>query len=164
MSDSMNRWIGFMRMIRASMFVLCIVASGEARADEQTVLAEGYCAEMEGDINALVDFTRTKCIPAKDPDGMSFIFVSEKPVLSVPAAFKGWVISVTAIFGDTFNKNNFKTSAILVTDIDHAADKKGFRIHSKTARTLQRQVKADQITLEQYYEGIKADLTPYTVQ
>ena len=146
--------------------VLAIVAfaCGTARADDEAVMAQGYCAQMENYINYLVEFTQTKCIPGKEPEGMSFIFISEKPVLSVPDSFKAWMIVVTAAFGNTFNANSMKTSFLVVTDMNTVAQKKGFKIPAKTARALQKKLKSDQISLEAYYAGIERDMVPYSVK
>src|SRR5262245_51231099 len=65
-----------------------------AATRDETLIAMGLCSSMESKINVLVDYTVTKCLPAPDAGGTSFIFISSKPVFDAEAAKKAWMLVV----------------------------------------------------------------------
>jgi hypothetical protein len=141
----------------------CWGCTGAAFADDEADTALSYCADMQQKIDALVDYAKTTCIPAKGKTGMDFIFLSDQPVFSQEAAKKGWLIVVVAVAGDTFNKVPLKTEQLIVADQDMMKSRKAFKIPAGTARSLQKKVKAGQIGLDAMYSEIGNSMTPYSI-
>ena len=153
---------GIVRLIAATAVVLIVFVS-PTRADDESTLALGYCAEMENNINALVDYTTTKCLPVKGSAAPSFVFISSAPVFSVEASKKGWLVVVVAAFGNTFNAVSTKTDELIVSDATLMGARQAYRIPSAVARKLQRQVKAGEIDPEAMYQGILVAMEPYRI-
>jgi hypothetical protein len=59
---------------------------------------------------------------------------------------------------------NVRFHPLVITDVDTIRSRKGYRIPSVTARKLQRQIKSDQISLGQFYDGIRAAMVPFRIQ
>lgn len=131
-------------------------------ADDVT-LAKGYCYDMEALINKLASFTSTKCLPAKGTTGFSFIFLSSEPVFSVPAAKKAWLLSIVGAFGNTFNKNTMISDEVIVSDMNSMKQRINYKIPAPIARKLQRQIKTNQIGLEEMYREILTNLKQHKI-
>lgn len=155
-----------MRSIKR-LILLCVLAvstaSGGAAADERADRAIKYCNEMQQQIDAIVTYTRTICVPGQGNAGMSFIFISDQPVFSVEASKKPWLMVVVGVFGNIFNSNSMTTDELIVSDASMMRVRKAFRIPSTTAREIQRKVKADQMGLEEMYSRISAAMRPYEI-
>ncbi len=139
-------------------------ADSEKASKDDALIAMGLCSEMERLINTLVDYTSTKCIPALDKNGTNFIFVSEKPVFSVPASEKAWALVVAAAVGKTMNYNSsYKSNEVFVADAGMAKDKKFYKFDTDLAKSLQRKVYSGEVSPDVMWIQLKAALTPYTV-
>lgn len=135
-----------------------------AISDDSATIAAGHCYEMSNNINGLVDFTETKCIPSQDNKGVSFIFISSKPILSVDKAKKPWLLTVVGAVGYTLNQHpKYKTDKIIFTDTNIVRERKGYFLSSKIVKDLQKNIKADKINIETMYKSIINNLRPYTV-
>src|SRR6266852_8129918 len=96
------------RVIRSLPIVLLLTfaSSPPVRAVE-ALQALGFCSEVQNYVNALVDFTNTKCLPggAKKKGSFDLLMISEKPVFSVPAAKNAWLLVVVASVGKVSREN-----------------------------------------------------------
>jgi hypothetical protein len=111
------------RICAAVLAGCCLVCRATGFADQpkfssdQALIAMGLCEDMAVKVNALVDYTSTKCIPNLSPKGTNFIFLSEQPVFSVEPSKKAWVIVVVLSVGRTLNdKPSYRADKILVAD------------------------------------------------
>jgi hypothetical protein len=110
---------------------------------------------MEGTINALVDYTSTKCLPSKDHRQLGFVFISSKPVLSSEAAKKAWMLSVVGAYGLELNaRPGQPVGNLYFTDADRAKKMQFQVLNGATAKRLQRQVKSGEITLSDMWRQL----------
>ena len=153
-----------MRRLLATAGILACMAPSLARADLDADLAISYCTQTQDQINLLVDYTLTKCLPGKDPGGMSFIYISTKPIFEVEAAKKAWLLVVVASFGLKFNSVAMPSDSPIVSDVSLMKNRMAYRIPSALARKLQRQVHDGEIGLDEMYRQIVAGMSTYSVQ
>ena len=153
--------------MRIFTFTLVLLASAmmfrPAIADAQALEAIRICNKMERQINLLIEYTKTLCVPAQGRNGVSFIFISQEPVFSSEASKKYWLLVVAATFGATFNANTMKSDEVAFADSSMMKNRLAFRMPAKTARTLQRRVKNYEITLDSMYEQITAAMKLYSI-
>ncbi|MDX2073040.1 MAG: hypothetical protein SFX19_01590 [Alphaproteobacteria bacterium] len=143
--------------------ILTLATSRASYADEVTQ-GEAYCYEMQHAINALADFTETTCLPSKDKNGITFLMLSSKPVFSVAASKKAWLLVVAGSLGKTLNEHpKFKADSVIVSDFNSMRSRQGFRFPAKLAKTLQPKVYDGSMELETMYSKILAELTPFSV-
>ena len=144
--------------------ILILFLTTQARADEPFILDEtqtialGHCADLENKINMFVtpDLTLTKCYPIQGQKGWSFLLVAAEPVFLLEASKKAWLLSAIGIFGFIFNNNATRTEELVLTDLRSAREGVFYRMTSPVARKLQRQVKSNQITLDEMYASALA--------
>jgi hypothetical protein len=76
----------------SALLFLPFAATHAAPDDNQFLIAEGLCHQMEPLINTLIDYSYTKCLTlgVSEATGTSFIFITEKPLFAVEASKKGW--------------------------------------------------------------------------
>jgi hypothetical protein len=119
------------------------------------------CYQIERNVNVMIDFTNTSCIPAGGKGGaLSFILNSSRPVFSVEKAKMGWLLAAIAATGAVLNDNkSAPVDEILMSDIALMKQRIWYRISADTAKSLQRRVKADQIDLETMYAEISKSMS-----
>ncbi len=153
--------------MRIFTFTLVLLASAmmfrPAIADAQALEAIRICNKMVKQIDLLVEYTKTLCVPAQGRNGMSFFFVSQVPIFSIEASKKWWLLVVAGVFGETFNANAMKSDEVAFSDVSMVKSGLYFRIPAKTARTLQRRVLNGEITLDSMYEQITAAMELYSI-
>ncbi|WP_040549334.1 hypothetical protein [Pedosphaera parvula] len=128
---------------------------------------EGIAYEIESTINFLVTFTKTKCLPAagNEPGSFSFILISSEPVFKVEASKKGWLIGVAGVVGKSYHDHsNLVMDQVFVSDMSLAKEGRAFTIPASTLRSLQERCKSDQITLDQLYSAMLAELKETTAR
>lgn len=147
------------------------VAAWMAESDPQPLpepddagIALAHCSAMERMINGLVDYTKTRCLPGTAKKGMTFIFISSEPVFSDSAALKAWAMVVIGAFGNQFNGTSYLTDSLILSDMRSMQQRTGYKIPADTAKSLQRRIKADQLTLEEFYAGIGASMKRFTIE
>lgn len=124
---------------------------------DDALIAMGYCKQIEGYVNALVDYTLTTCLPSQGDRGKSFIFISSKPVLSVEASKKAWMIGIVGAFGKTFNERpSYKTDTIYFSDVNNAKNRKYKSLDAAIGKDLQKKAYDGQITLETMWSRMTA--------
>lgn len=119
--------------------------------------AKAICVQASKNINTLADFTRTDCTPAKDGDALSLIFVSLDLVFASERYKKAYLVVFVGAVGAALNANP-KTKIVNASFMDKhlGRQKLYFTISSKDAARLQREIKADRISLDDFYSGILA--------
>lgn len=164
MSIVINKNIFILILILSIEILIVLSLPSHAISDDSATIAMGYCYEMSNNINGLVDFTETKCIPSQDNKGVSFIFISSKPIFSADKAKKSWLLTIAGAVGYTLNQHpKYKTDKIIVTDTNIIKERKGYSISSNIVKDLQNRIKSDKINIETMYKSINNNLKPYTV-
>ena len=141
--------------ILPAMFLTAGAASAYTPAEERA--AQAICAQAAKNINTLADFTRTDCTPAKDGDALSLIFISLDPVFANERSKKAYLLVFVGAVGAALNANP-KARITTASFMDkHLGQKRTyFTISAKEAARLQREIKADRLTLYGFYNGILA--------
>jgi hypothetical protein len=129
--------------------------------------AVAACADIEGMIDGLVDYTDTKCLPAAAAAsaGASFIIISEQPVFSVDASKKGWLLASLGAVGFVLNEErpSFKADEVIFSDVQRMKERTGYVIKVSVLKSLQRKVKADELSLEAAYTEMLSGMRPMTL-
>jgi hypothetical protein len=144
------------------LFLLPELASAQSAEKGQAM-----CYQIEKAINALVDYTHTSCLPTngKSPGSHSFVLISSQPVFSVEPSKKAWLLVAVAVVGNTLNKNTaIKAGELWLSDVYLTKNRVAHVMSASTAKSLQRRIKADQISLETMYSEILKNLTPRSVE
>jgi hypothetical protein len=121
---------------------------------------QAICYEVQNTVNALVNYTETKCIPvAKETEAISFIVISSEPVFSRETSKKAWVLVVVASIGKSLNQRpRVKTNELWLSDINQMKSRVSYAIPVSVAKTLQRQIVNDKLDLDEMYSIIKKRL------
>jgi hypothetical protein len=155
------------RTIVAAMFaLLAITAPAQAATEQNTLVAMGLCSEMERLINTLVDYTQTKCIPLMNGGtGVSFLFVSSRPVFSVEASEKAWALVVVGAYGHLFNpRPSYKLDSIFFTDASLLSKERSAQtLSGSMAKKLQKELYDGKITVEGAWHQMQSNMKPYHV-
>lgn len=117
--------------------------------------------QIEKNVNTLVDFTSTSCIPGAGSEAgtTSFILLSSEPIFSVEAAKKPWIIVAVGAAGDVLNRNSsVPVENIVLTDSSLMKRRIIHVIPAERVKSLQRKISSDQITLDQLYREILKSL------
>lgn len=147
-----------------SLLVLNIILYVVPVQSDESLEAAGLCHNTENLMNALIDYTSTKCFPGSDHGAISFVLVSEKPIFSAKASKKGWLVVTVGAVGKTMNEHpKIKSSDVFVSDMNLMKDRKGYKYPIALARKLQRQASADQIEIEELYKQLDKALVPFSV-
>ena len=110
----------------------------------------GLCEEMGHQVDVLVHYTAAKCIPALMSTGTDFIFISEKPVFSVEASKKAWMLVVVLAVGKTLNSEkpfSMRTKYFSET-CSMAKETTYVTIPASLAKSLQRKVYSGEMSLD----------------
>lgn len=125
--------------------------AGPAPAQPQSPeKGQALCYQIEKVVNALVDYAQTSCLPTagRSPGTHSFILISSKPVFSVEASKKGWLLVAVAATGDALNKSaSVKADELWLSDANEMKSRTAYVLPAALARSLQQQIKGDKISL-----------------
>lgn len=121
------------------------------------------CYAVQNTVNTLATFTETRCWPALK-DGYGFAIVSDKPVFSVPAAKKAWLLTVAAALGKEMNDRNLRGGEVVVSDAPNIGNRVGWSFPVQLARNLQRRINRDEITLDAMYGELIANMKKVTAE
>jgi hypothetical protein len=160
----LQRQIGITCRLIVFAFVLVVGVFGIslAASDNDTLIAMGLCQDMDYYINSVADFTETKCIPVPNDRGSNFIFVSLKPVFSVKASEKAWVLVVSLSFGREFNKKaDYKVGSLYLADMTMVPNLSYSVLSGELAKKLQKQVYDGQIEPDAAWESIVSAMKSY---
>ena len=126
-----------------SLLVLSIIFHVVPVQADESLEAAGLCHNIENLMNALVDYTRTKCFPSSDHGAISFVLIAEEPIFSVKASKKPWLIVTVGAVGKTMNEHpKIKSSNVFVSDMNLMKERKSYKYPIALAKTLQRQARA----------------------
>jgi len=106
----------------------------------------------------LVDYTKTTCIPADvSDDTLTFLVLSSEPIFSVKDSKKAWLVAVVLSVGKAMNDQpDVKAGELYVADANETDV--AYFLPIDLAKSLQKEVSADQMKLEAMYEEIKKHL------
>jgi hypothetical protein len=142
---------------------LLIAATSEAQQDEPGQFLE-LCSGLERQINLLVTYTQTKCIPGTGATKgtVDLILLSEKSVFTSDAHKKGWLMVVVAAVGKAMNDNPRRVlGRIVVSDLALTAQRRAFWLPASIAPGLQRQVHSGGLELDEFYRRISGALKEF---
>ena len=153
-------------------FILIIVLAiigfidSDVYSDDEDLRARGACHMIEYYVNSLVNYTNTKCLAgAGEQKGtIGLILISEKPIFTMEAEKKCWLIVVVGAIGRTMADNpNLKIDTIVVCDTNMLAKGKAFSFPGILAKNLQQKLYNDEINLEQLYKQLIISLKEYSI-
>ncbi len=124
--------------------------------------AKGICYDSERLMNLLVDFTETKCIPARTPnkETLSLLIVSSQPIFAVESAKKGYLLAAVGALGYTLNSNpKTKVDEVWFSDVQNVKKLKVWMVSVDLLRSLQRRIKSDNLTLKQGWSELSRSLS-----
>ena len=123
-------------------------------ANDEVLKSKGLCYTIENYINGLVDYTTTKCLPGtgSQKGTIGFILISSKPIFSVEASKKAWLIGVVGAVGKVMRDNpNIKVGEVYVSDTNLMKNRRAYIFPGELAKTLQLKAFDGEINLEHLY-------------
>jgi hypothetical protein len=152
-------------MRKSFVFVTVALLWSLSAAAQSVKKGQSICYEVQNAVNALVDYTQTSCLPGGGKAGaLSFIVVSSKPVFSVEASKKGWLLVAVASVGKTLNEQPLvRIDGLWLSDSNLMKSRVAYCFPASLARSLQRRVYNGQIDLEGMYAAIKKNLVQKTI-
>ena len=146
-----------LRLVVAILIAVFVVPETLAYTAAEQKAAKAICAQAVENINILANFTSTTCMFAPHGDGLGLIFVSADNIFGNESLKMPYLSVLVAAAGKAV-RDNPKGRIISVGFMDSYLAKKKiyFTISAKEAVRLQREIKADRITLDSYYKGILA--------
>lgn len=149
------RWGYDCSLIFILIFIWSLSASAQSIEKGQSI-----CYEVQNYVNALVDFTKSTCVPSGGKEGaLSFIIISSEPVLSVEAAKKAWLLVVVGSLGKTLNDQpSLKVDELWLSDTNHMKNRIAFVLQADIAKSLQKKAYNGQIELDEMYAKIQKNL------
>jgi hypothetical protein len=144
---------------------LSVTAAVAAGTNDRSLIAMGLCSQMERLVNALMDYASTERVPnISDPKSTSFIFIVDKPIFSVEASKKAWMLVVIAAVGKTLNDNSsYSADQILLAELSMAKEKKYYATRASLGKSLQHKASIGQINLDTMWSEVIAALKPFVV-
>lgn len=155
-------------LVRAWIGPALLVSMQGVAAGDFEDKGKAFCYELEKNINYLVDYTRTACIPTRGAGSQhSFILISEQPVFSVEVSKQGWVLGIVDVAGSLMNQDSsLKVDQLVLSDVNQMKKRVAYAMPATLAKSLQRRAKADQLTFEQLLTesmaGLKRQSVPET--
>ena len=152
---------GSVRNVVATL-MLAVLAVPHWAVGQGTEKGQAICYQIEKTVNALVDYTQTSCIPTRGmaANSQSFIVLSSQPVFSVETSKKAWILVAVAATGDALNKSgSVKADELWLSDANQMKARTAYVMPVSLARNLHRQVKAEQISLDEMYGQIIRNLS-----
>lgn len=146
-----------LRLVVAISIAALVVPETLAYTVAEEKVAQAICAQAVKNINILADFTRTDCTFAKDGDALGLIFISVDLVFANERSKKAYLSVLVGAAGAALNENP-KARITTVSFMDKHLGQRNtyFTISAKETARLQRDIKADRLTFDSYYNGILA--------
>lgn len=122
------------------------------------------CGAAAKNINVLADFTITSCVPARSDTGpgVSFLVVGQTVFFREENRKQAWLLLVCAALGSRLNEDKkLVAHEIWLGDAALVGSRSALRIPAETCKSLQREMKADAITLPQMYQRMQAQMTTF---
>lgn len=154
-----------MLTLRRAVLTALLLSPGIANS-QSAERGQAMCYQIEKTVNALVDYTQTSCLPTggRQQGTYSFVVLSSQPVFSVEPSKKAWLLVAVAAVGDVLNKNaSVKAEELWLSDAILMKNRVAYLMPAGVAKSLQRRIKADQITLDTMYSEICKNLAQRTI-
>lgn len=153
------------KQLSAFAAISALLVLGALAIAQDAAKGASICGEVQAVVNEMVDYTRTSCIPAGGKAGaISFICISDKPVFSVEASKKAWMLVMVASLGKTLNEQpSVKVDELYLSDANLMKNRTAYVLRAELARSLQRQIYSDQISLDEMYSTISRSLVKKTI-
>lgn len=153
------------KMMARLALVMFLTATCASANDRRTDAWKAICADAERYVNALVDYTSTRCFPTTGKEGaLSVLMIAEKPVLSSPAAKKAWLIVVVASLGKVLNERpKLKVDEIYVSDVARTKQRQAYILPLSKTKTWQRAMHNGTKSVDSTYIEIERALRVTTV-
>jgi hypothetical protein len=132
-------------------------ATNAAAADP----VDTFCRSVESSINALADFTRTRCLPTagSSKERNSFIILSDKPVFSNEKSKKAWLLVACAAAGRELNKSGaIQADELWFSDVARTKERTAYAARAAACKSLQAKVHSGSISIDQMYGTLSAEL------
>jgi hypothetical protein len=152
-------------IVCAALVVALFCSYSGVRADE-ALQAEGFCSEVEHNVNVLADFTTTKCLPgsAAKKGVVDLLVISEQPIFAVANAKKLWLIVVVGAIGRIASDNpDIPLGEICVSDTNLLKKRKYFVFSASEAKRLQHQIYIGSLTIDGAYAQLSPKLREKTL-
>ena len=133
-----------------------------AATSSQADPTDTFCRQVEINIQALVDWTGTKCVATggKSAGRNSFLLIAEKPVFANAQSKKGWLLVTCAAAGMQLQKQSgLKVDELWLSDVEHTKQHIAYIVPAATCKRLHLEIKADKITADQMYASLSSALT-----
>jgi hypothetical protein len=142
-----------------------MLLSSVSIADDGIYKAEAFCSRVAAEVDLLIEWTETVCIPTKgrQPGAYSFLIISAQPVFSAEKSKKGWLLVVVGSVGKNLNKISVKADELWLSDVNLTKKHVTHVLPANIAQSLQRKIKADQISIDTMYIEISKNLTKKNV-
>ncbi len=124
------------------------------------------CAQIESLVDAVCDCTRTACrpTPGGNREMRSFVVLSSQPVFSGEDSKREWVLVAVAAVGYALNGNaTVQGDEVWLSDTEQMRERVAYAVPAEVAKTLQRRIRANQITLDEMYAEILKNMTRKTM-
>jgi len=151
-------------LVKASTIALLVVHPGCLNAQSKEA-GPALCYSIQNTINAIMgEHTHTACVPVSSRvagDGLALGVIASKPVFFAEATKKAWLIVAALGTGHVLNTEGPGASVDVIMFADSAlvAHGYGYFVPASVVKSLQRRVKADQITLDAAYSELLARMT-----
>ncbi len=145
------------RLVLAACLLGPALALSQAQESDRAL-----CAQIESLVDAVCDCTRTACRPTPGGNrGMrSFVVLSSQPVFSGEDSKREWVLVAVAAVGYALNGNaTVQDDEVWLSDTEQMRERVAYVVSAEVAKSLQRRVKANQITLDEMYAEILRHMT-----
>jgi len=124
-----------------------------------------FCIRTAQSIDTLASTFRTTCLPTSGqrPGFNSALFIANAPIFSAEKSKKAFLIVACIAAGGEMNKTaGYKMSELWFTDVENAKREVAFSIPATDCKTMQSQVHAGNLSLEDMYGRLNTKLTQRT--
>lgn len=153
------------RALQRLALAACLLAPAPALSQARDS-ARLLCDQIESLVDAVCDCTRTACRPARGgaPGSGSFIVLSSEPVFDGEDSKREWVLVAIAAVGYALNGNaSFKGDEVWLSDTGQMQDRVAYVVPAEVAKSVQRRVSNNEITLDEMYAEIVQHMTRGTL-
>ncbi len=129
--------------------------------------ANRIAGEMMKNINSLVDFTVTMCVPStgRTPGSFSMVIFTKDPLLHIESSKKAWLLTVVAVAGQACGQHpEFRMDQVILADSTYIKQHKGLFAEAARCQFLQTEVKGGRMTMEKLYEEILGALVEKKIE
>jgi len=147
----------FVRLL-VTVGVSLLVVAAPARADP----VDQLCARAAEKINVIADGVSTLCLTVKgdDPGTRSVMLMTSARVFDNARLKQGWLMLGCATIGAELNAGaKVRLDKVTFSDLAAAKGGYGYAVPAALCMQLQRDTKADKLTLTEFYAAMNSKLT-----